>query len=205
LLVYLTNLYNEITIIDAGTNFGHSCLALAQNLNNKILTYDIVPKNLNFLNQYPNVSFKQMDINNESEEILKSNNKVSPIKSIKIDERSDQYIVHLYGLPIEKFDNITPVSTQTTTQVTTPVSTQTTMQVTTTPTISFTPIENVTSTPIVPTTTMTAKWNDNLVYIGSIRKSKNDLSKFITDYNVYGFNVNYTHNIDDKLTVKLLD
>jgi len=72
LLVYLTNLYNEITIIDAGTNFGHSCLALAQNLNNKILTYDIVPKNLNFLNQYPNVSFKQMDINNESEEILKS-------------------------------------------------------------------------------------------------------------------------------------
>jgi hypothetical protein len=72
LLYYISKSYNNITIIDAGTNFGHSCKALAQNKNNKIITYDIQPKNFHFFDEYENIEFKLLDINKESEDIIKS-------------------------------------------------------------------------------------------------------------------------------------
>lgn len=73
LLVYLTNLYNNITIIDAGTAQGHSCLSLSQNVNNKIITYDIVKNpSLCDLDSRPNVERKILDINKETDEIIKS-------------------------------------------------------------------------------------------------------------------------------------
>lgn len=73
LLVYLTNLYNGITIIDAGTAQGHSCLSLSQNKNNKIITYDLVRNpNLCDLDSIPNVERKLLDINKETDEIIKS-------------------------------------------------------------------------------------------------------------------------------------
>ena len=48
LLTYLANQYNGINIIDAGTYQGLSALALAQNPNNKIWSYDIEKKEIPF-------------------------------------------------------------------------------------------------------------------------------------------------------------
>lgn len=72
LLTYLTKQFDDIIIIDAGTSFGHSCLALAQNPKNKIITYDIVKKNFPFFKDYKNVESKKLDINLELPEIIKS-------------------------------------------------------------------------------------------------------------------------------------
>lgn len=72
LLTYITKIYNNITIIDAGTSFGHSCLALVQNPNNKIITYDVVQRNFSFFTEYKNVEFKKLDINEETPEIINS-------------------------------------------------------------------------------------------------------------------------------------
>jgi hypothetical protein len=80
LLTYLSYKFDNTLIIDAGTHQGISALCLAQNKNNKVITYDIENKNLNGLlweNQhtsfgldYPNLSFKNKDILSESEEIF---------------------------------------------------------------------------------------------------------------------------------------
>lgn len=72
LLTYIANQYNGITIIDAGTYQGLSCLALAQNKNNKILSYDIQPLDIPFLKSYSNVELKTLDINKESIDVIKS-------------------------------------------------------------------------------------------------------------------------------------
>ena len=72
LLSYLTKSMDGITIIDAGTSQGHSCLALAQNPKNKVITYDIVNKHFDFFDSHKNIEFKKLDINNESPEIIKS-------------------------------------------------------------------------------------------------------------------------------------
>lgn len=72
LLTYLSKVNNNIVIIDAGTSQGHSCLALAQNPKNKIITYDIMDKNFPFFNEYKNIEFKKLDINKEVPKIIKS-------------------------------------------------------------------------------------------------------------------------------------
>lgn len=72
LLVYLTNRFNNIKIIDAGTNNGHSCLSLAQNKKNTVITYDLFDKSFPFFDDYPNIIFKKMDINLEDSDELKS-------------------------------------------------------------------------------------------------------------------------------------
>jgi hypothetical protein len=73
LLVYLTNLYNNITILDIGTNTGESAVALAQNKTNKIISYDIENKVLvKMTEEYSNIEHKIIDIANESDEIIKS-------------------------------------------------------------------------------------------------------------------------------------
>lgn len=73
LLVYLSHLFNDEVIIDAGTCQGHSCLSLAQNPKNKIITYDIMQNPLLCdLDSMPNVQRKILDINLENEEIIKS-------------------------------------------------------------------------------------------------------------------------------------
>jgi len=84
LLSYISQQYNGITILDVGTLRGASCLALAQNKNNKVITYDInntetTPNKwdphvatLPFLDDYPNVTRKIMDINVESADIINS-------------------------------------------------------------------------------------------------------------------------------------
>lgn len=70
LLTYITKQYNGITILDLGTDTGASCLSLAQNPNNRVITYDIKPKNLNF--GYSNITVKTMDVLTEDYNILKS-------------------------------------------------------------------------------------------------------------------------------------
>ena len=72
LLTYLSKTNDNILIIDAGTSQGHSCLALAQNLKNKVITYDIMDKNFPFFNEYKNIEFKKLDINQETPETIKS-------------------------------------------------------------------------------------------------------------------------------------
>jgi hypothetical protein len=81
LLTYLSYSFNGITILDIGTNGGESCLALAQNKNNKVITYDIIPpKNLGwkplngdklpYLKDYENIEVKVMDINEEDPSVI---------------------------------------------------------------------------------------------------------------------------------------
>ena len=71
LLTYISNQYNKESIIDAGTCQGHSCLALAQNENNMIRTYDIVSKDIHYItDNYKNVIKKILDINLETSVIL---------------------------------------------------------------------------------------------------------------------------------------
>jgi predicted O-methyltransferase YrrM len=83
LLTYLSFQFNNTTIIDAGTHHGVSALCLAQNPSNKVISYDI--ENLDFekiINSdlqhtpfgksYPNLTFKNLDINNESESVINS-------------------------------------------------------------------------------------------------------------------------------------
>jgi hypothetical protein len=66
-LTYLTNKVNGALIIDAGTHQGLSCLALSQNPNNTIYTYDILPKDIPFISDKSNVVVKTMDINAEQD------------------------------------------------------------------------------------------------------------------------------------------
>ena len=63
LLTYISKLYNNELIIDAGTCQGHSCLALSQNENNSIFTYDIFAKDIDSItDNYKNVTKKILDI-----------------------------------------------------------------------------------------------------------------------------------------------
>jgi predicted O-methyltransferase YrrM len=95
LLTFLTNSFDDILILDVGTNWGESAVALSQNKKNKVITYDITtkwPQYVNgsliedgslsefidqsvdkpYLNQYKNLEFRMMDIANESDEVIKS-------------------------------------------------------------------------------------------------------------------------------------
>jgi len=73
LLTYISNLYNNEIIIDAGTCQGHSCIALAQNKKNSVLTYDIESKDISYITEnYSNVIKNILDINLESKTILES-------------------------------------------------------------------------------------------------------------------------------------
>jgi len=74
LLTFLSKLNDNITILDVGTAAGHSALALAQNKNNKVISYDILEREIPFLDVYENISFKKMDINDEDPNFLKEAN-----------------------------------------------------------------------------------------------------------------------------------
>ena len=71
-LVYMSYIYNNEQLLDVGTYNGHSCLSLSQNQKNKVITYDIEPKNHPIFEQYNNIQVKTLDINKENTEIIKS-------------------------------------------------------------------------------------------------------------------------------------
>ena len=72
LLKYISSLYDNITILELGTNTGESAIALAQNKTNKVITYDIEKKWNIDLSSESNIEFKLVDINSEDIEVLKS-------------------------------------------------------------------------------------------------------------------------------------
>jgi hypothetical protein len=66
-------MFDGITILDVGTNWGDSAISLSQNPKNKVITYDIEHIwNYPFSVNYPNLEFKLMDIIKESEDIIMS-------------------------------------------------------------------------------------------------------------------------------------
>lgn len=70
LLTYLSNKFNNISIIDAGTYQGYSALALSQNTNNKIKSYDITPVSYEFLTKMGNVEIITKDVNTEDDSVI---------------------------------------------------------------------------------------------------------------------------------------
>lgn len=70
LLTYLTKRYNDIVILDIGTREGCSCLALAQNPSNQVISYDITRYELPY--QLNNASIRIMNIHQENLDTLKS-------------------------------------------------------------------------------------------------------------------------------------
>lgn len=42
LLSYISSIFKDVKLLDIGTNRGYSCIALADNPNNKVITYDLV-------------------------------------------------------------------------------------------------------------------------------------------------------------------
>jgi hypothetical protein len=73
LLTYLSFQFNGINILDFGTNWGDSAIALSQNPNNKVTTYDINRIwEFPFLDNFENLEFKLMDANKEDPNIIKS-------------------------------------------------------------------------------------------------------------------------------------
>jgi len=62
LYAYLSTLFDGGTILDIGTLFGSSALALSYNPNNKVITYDVnVHNDHEYLLQRPNISYKHID------------------------------------------------------------------------------------------------------------------------------------------------
>lgn len=73
LLTYLTFIFDDIFILDVGTNWGDSAICLSQNTKNKVITYDIEHIwDYPFANNFKNLEFKLMDINKENEDVIKS-------------------------------------------------------------------------------------------------------------------------------------
>ena len=70
LLTYLSGIYDNITILDLGTNAGESAIALSQNKLNKVITYDIEKKWTTKFDE--NVEFKLTDIKDEYDSVLLS-------------------------------------------------------------------------------------------------------------------------------------
>ena len=82
LLNYLaTDVFVGTNILDVGTRDGLSCLALCHSKKNLVITYDILKVELPFQHEYPNATAKQLDILQESPEILLG----TPLISFDID------------------------------------------------------------------------------------------------------------------------
>lgn len=69
LINYISNQYKNKTLLDIGSRDGISALAMAK-CNNIIISYDIKPVLCDWNNTYPNVTFKQLNILKEKDEIL---------------------------------------------------------------------------------------------------------------------------------------
>ena len=81
LLCYLTNKFNNVTMLDMGTWAGWSAISLAQNPSNKIITYDIVDEldrvqgGINVKDRFlslSNIERRMIDVKTEHEDIIKS-------------------------------------------------------------------------------------------------------------------------------------
>lgn len=82
---YISTLYNNITILDLGTSHGTSALALSHNINNKVITYDIVDcinNEKHIIYSKPNIEFRIKNVLDDlNEEYLLDN----AVKVVMID------------------------------------------------------------------------------------------------------------------------
>ena len=80
---YLSTLFNNIIILDLGTGQGTSAVALSHNINNKVITYDII----NYINNDNHSIYKKPNIEFRIKNILDDLNEefVSKIKIVIID------------------------------------------------------------------------------------------------------------------------
>ena len=73
LLTWLaTRLESGSIVLDIGSNYGHSALALAQNPNIRVLSYDTEDKRILFRDDYPNIAFHIQDAMTISDEVILS-------------------------------------------------------------------------------------------------------------------------------------
>lgn len=72
LLAHLADQLEGQTIIDAGTLTGISALTLGANRNNTVLSYDIDKVEPAYRFEFPQIRFKQLDINLETADVLLS-------------------------------------------------------------------------------------------------------------------------------------
>lgn len=70
LCAYLSTKFDMTTIIDAGTSYGNSAIALSYNPNNVVRTYDIINNDYDSFKQYGNIVPVVKDINTEDKDIL---------------------------------------------------------------------------------------------------------------------------------------
>jgi len=70
LLAYITEMFNNIKILDIGTRYGESAICLSRNKSNKIITYDISNQCVNMtpeLFKINNIEFRHKDFRDDSE------------------------------------------------------------------------------------------------------------------------------------------
>ena len=73
LLTYLSFQFNGILILDVGTNWGDSAIALSQNPRNRVISYDIEKIwDYPFAEKFSNLEFRLMDIANENVGLINS-------------------------------------------------------------------------------------------------------------------------------------
>lgn len=64
---YLSTMFDNGTILDIGTLFGSSALALSYNLNNKVITYDVnVHNDHSYLSERSNITWKHVNFMEDS-------------------------------------------------------------------------------------------------------------------------------------------
>jgi predicted O-methyltransferase YrrM len=102
LLKYISFLYNNKIILDLGTACGHSALALAQNKNNKIITYDL-NKRSHLLDNIENIKRVLLDCNLMSDDVIE----FSKIILLDIDPHNGIQEIKFYNkLKQTKFNGI---------------------------------------------------------------------------------------------------
>lgn len=88
LLTYLSLQFSDALILDAGTYEGVSATCLSRNSSNKVITYDIVPKDFEAVfnpriqhsplkKHYRNLRYKNLDINKEKDKVILSSSLIS--------------------------------------------------------------------------------------------------------------------------------
>ena len=94
LLKYLSDMFDGALILDVGTNWGESAVAMCQNVNNRVITYDVESRwspsehalyKSGFAEKHPNLEFRLLDINKEDVELIRE------AKLIFIDIAHDGY------------------------------------------------------------------------------------------------------------------
>lgn len=80
---YLSTLFNDTNILDLGTSHGTSAVALSHNINNRVISYDIV----DCINNKNHVIYKKPNIEFKIKNILDELNKdfISKVKIVMID------------------------------------------------------------------------------------------------------------------------